>query len=922
MVRTAWHVLAGCLSFTSMLCKEQGVTVVAIWVLCDVFHIATSVSRDKDTASSPWRNIFVKCLAQCPRHMLTVAMLIALLYFRAWMSGGYAPVVFSRAENPAAVEGVALTRALSFFYINMFNIWLLLFPKNLCVDWALGSIPLVESFADYRLLLPFGILLGFVWIFAALASDTAGTSSPTAALRRSRISFLNQRCLVACFGVLAMIISFLPASNLFFYVGFVIAERVLFLPSMGFCIFLAAACDLAWSNYPSPLPNEQRGGAAVTPPSTSSDKLTAKPSRHMSEVGRIRYAAVLVGCGVLLFLQCVSRSLLWRNDIALMRANIQNNPLNARLFHGLGVALYAAGQEDAAMENFQRAWDLWPGYNEPMNFMGVVHMKRGRRHEALQAYRRALEETPEFTKSLYNIVSILGAAGNSNVSELSEAITHLKKLTVCPLGGDEKERAKLLSQIGFLQSRTGMLHAASRSFERALALADSVHGAVPYAAEYLGLLHAANGRLAEAKQLHARALQRGGGAFERTRGARIRSRKLWLGHAHTASSSTSTAAAAAAAAAAVRAVRVELCDGLASAVRDQFVASGPQLTFDDPEVAALLNDNTSLVLTVFESEDLAERVRDFCRDRGWSPEEEQCLSVIATLRAEERQMRARHGRTLGNVQYNIDLDNSFTVEFTVDESRVSFDVGPRTDVEIVSTEACVKYGMNLDTDCPVLQEHVRTRQQSQINELLAPLERWRFDKCDAWALHQARQYIAFLDEQQSMTGARSDPSLRMAPTNSEPFRRLASLKNASVFASLARMYHARASEARAASGQLVAWVRSARMAAIFAAPIVAAVGEAEALQLRMVNWKHVLEGLIDSNKALQARDASSAWWADPLSLWKKATDELDARGGLALRVDPKKVAIVSLCQYDADRTPLAMLSIHNKVRYTQKYGYR
>ena len=919
IVRLAWHILAGFLSFISMLCKEQGITVIAIWILCDIFHIASAVSRDNDMAYRPWRNIFAKCLAQCVRHILTIAMLIASLSFRVWISGGYAPTVFSRAENPAAVEASAMTRALSFFYINMFNVWLLLFPKNLCVDWALGSIPLVESFADMRLLLPFGIIVGFMLVFTILANGGVASSSSSVASRRDSASFLNQRFLVACFGVLAMIISFLPASNLFFYVGFVVAERVLFLPSMGFCIFLAATCDLIRPRIPllRTLAKGHGKDVSASHPLMQSDTATAKPYRGMFEIGRI--AAVPIVCCLLFLFQCVSRNLQWRNDIALMRANIKSNPRNARLYHGLGVALYAAGQEDAAMENFRRAWDHWPGYNEPMNFMGVVHMKRGRREEALQSYRRALEVTPEFTKSLYNIVGILGDVGNSNVTELSEAITHLKKLTVCPLGGDEKERANLLSRIGFLQARIGLFHAASRSFERALALADTVRAAVPHAAEYMGLLHAANGRLSEAKQLHLVALRTGGDEFERARGKTIRSRMLWQVHTDAPSSTSATVADASVA---VEAARVELCEGLTPAVRDQFVASGPHLTFDDPEVELLLRYNTSLVLTVFESEDLAARVHEFCRDRGWSIDGEQCLSVIATLRAEERQMRKRHGRTLGNVKYNIDLDNTFTVEFTVDEKQISIDVGPRTDVGAVVTEACLRYGMNLEKDCPKLEEHVRARQRSHINELLAPLESWRFDKCDAWALHRARKYVSFLDEQYDMVSLKRDSSPNVVQARSELFYRLSFLKNASVYASLARVYHARASESQVQNGELDKWARNARMAAIFAAPVVAAMGETEALQLRSVNWKHILEGLIDSNKALQARDVSSAWRADPLSLWRKALQELEARGGLALRTDPKKIAIVSLCQYDAAETPLAMLSIHNKVQYAEKHGYR
>lgn len=36
----------------------------------------------------------------------------------------------------------------------------------------------------------------------------------------------------------AVVIPFLPATNMFFRVGFVIAERVLYLPSAGFCLLV------------------------------------------------------------------------------------------------------------------------------------------------------------------------------------------------------------------------------------------------------------------------------------------------------------------------------------------------------------------------------------------------------------------------------------------------------------------------------------------------------------------------------------------------------------------------------------------------------------------------------------------------------------------------------------------------------------
>ena len=41
-----------------------------------------------------------------------------------------------------------------------------------------------------------------------------------------------------------LVLPFIPASNLFFPVGFVVAERILYTPSMGFCMFIALGFDI------------------------------------------------------------------------------------------------------------------------------------------------------------------------------------------------------------------------------------------------------------------------------------------------------------------------------------------------------------------------------------------------------------------------------------------------------------------------------------------------------------------------------------------------------------------------------------------------------------------------------------------------------------------------------------------------------
>ena len=52
---------------------------------------------------------------------------------------------------------------------------------------------------------------------------------------------------LALFSLAVMVISFIPASNLFFYVGFVIAERVLYIPSIGFCLLVTVGFSHVWN---------------------------------------------------------------------------------------------------------------------------------------------------------------------------------------------------------------------------------------------------------------------------------------------------------------------------------------------------------------------------------------------------------------------------------------------------------------------------------------------------------------------------------------------------------------------------------------------------------------------------------------------------------------------------------------------------
>lgn len=97
-------------------------------------------------------------------------------------------------------------RLLSYSYIYVVNMLLLLMPSTLCCDWSLGSVPLVTELTDVCNSWSLGLYLGLVLVVLHVL--------------RSK----EDRIEVGA-GMSLMVLPFLPASGALFRVGFVVAER-------------------------------------------------------------------------------------------------------------------------------------------------------------------------------------------------------------------------------------------------------------------------------------------------------------------------------------------------------------------------------------------------------------------------------------------------------------------------------------------------------------------------------------------------------------------------------------------------------------------------------------------------------------------------------------------------------------------------
>lgn len=138
---------------------------------------------------------------------------------------------FAAADNPVARDSSILTRTCTFFYLPVFNALLLLWPSALSFDWSMDAISPVQSLTDVRNLVS-------ITFYAALIA--LGLKAFGGGRRKNPLLIL---------ALALLILPFIPASNIFFYVGFVVAERVLYLPSAGYCLLLAVGLDRLFQRH-------------------------------------------------------------------------------------------------------------------------------------------------------------------------------------------------------------------------------------------------------------------------------------------------------------------------------------------------------------------------------------------------------------------------------------------------------------------------------------------------------------------------------------------------------------------------------------------------------------------------------------------------------------------------------------------------
>lgn len=142
---------------------------------------------------------------------------------------------------------------------------------------------------------------------------------------------------------------------------------------------------------------------------------------------------------------------------------LRTNPIDASALSGLCFAYLMRGNMDQAMNKFTRMMEITPTPNTKDTRIKLCNTaedlsQKGKYHEAIDVYKKAIEISPDFFETHYNLAIVY-----SSINQIDNAIAHLKKA----LNLNDSD-ASVHNNLGVLYFKKNMYNDAKRCFERAL----------------------------------------------------------------------------------------------------------------------------------------------------------------------------------------------------------------------------------------------------------------------------------------------------------------------------------------------------------------------------------------------------------------------------------------------------------------------
>eukprot|EP00941_MAST-03F_sp_MAST-3F-sp1_P005041 g5041.t1 len=343
------------LAVFAMLAKEPGIAVLGV---CIAYDFIGRQRIEKKHFLPPLLVVF--------RLLCTFAFAMTAVFIRL-KSGAFIPE-FSEPDNPGAYNSNLFTRILTLNYYAGFSAFQLLLPTALCCDWAMGSIEVLESVSDHRNIVTVCSYSSLIFlVYWGISNKRKKIDTAKYVLAQAAIA-----------SAVLLIVPFIPGSNLFVRVGYVAAERVLYMPSSGFCVLVVLILRFIFGS---------------------------------------KKVMLLLSTFFLCTFYCyltIQRNGDWQHEELLWRSAIRVNPVNSKMQGNLGSILYRTNRIKEAETHLRLAVNAkW----EAEKFINNPKKRRELQKEGIVYLRKAVEAEPLHSTGVTNLGIALHRVGRVNEAE-------------------------------------------------------------------------------------------------------------------------------------------------------------------------------------------------------------------------------------------------------------------------------------------------------------------------------------------------------------------------------------------------------------------------------------------------------------------------------------------------------------------------
>ncbi len=395
---------AGC-AFLAMGAKESGICVVPLVCLAELLGVTTRHASAVTLAPLPerggrsWLPVIFR-LSRALYLLVPLGLYLALRYdaLGAFYQGP-APTktVNVLVDAPAWQHLLGVLQAWGMYWSKT------VIPRELAIEYAINAVQLPTSILQAH------VLTGFIWIAALL--NIAVISWRNGARAKP-------------FLVFALIISYLPTSNLFVLIQVFFAERIWYLPS----VFVAGLFAIF--------------GVRLL------------ERRIWRRVGVLLLCAMMVRCWV--------RNSEWKNNGTLFAAAYFDHPQSVMARHLYGQWLTQHGEIERGIGLIQKALEIDLGFTDAHRSLGHAYLKAGQVEDALRHLQIADMQAPGHAQTKEQLSQVADRLESESRQELEE----LKKAAQANPEDWEKQLlyARLLRSVGKTKESLHLLQESADRF--------------------------------------------------------------------------------------------------------------------------------------------------------------------------------------------------------------------------------------------------------------------------------------------------------------------------------------------------------------------------------------------------------------------------------------------------------------------------